>query len=150
MGKKVSSEITTNGEEGLAHYIELTFRLRTEENQVEADPDTENGPLGQLEDKAIKDRAESSHVENGNTAIKRVGNKRFNPTNTSKAKGRSRNESIMTTDLQHRGEDHALPKSYTRGEASHQTPDDGSKHTNQPTELIEEHEQNMAVLRRFG
>ena len=54
----------------------------------------------------------------------------------------------MTTDLQHGGNDHKLPKSYTRGEASHKTHDDGSQHTDQPTKLIDEHEPNTAVLRR--
>ena len=54
----------------------------------------------------------------------------------------------MTTDLQHGEDDHTSPKSYTRGEASHKTPDDGSQHTDQPTELIDEHEPTTTVLRR--
>ena len=66
----------------------------------------ENGPLAQLEDKAIKDQAESTHVVKGNDAIKRVGNNRDDPTNTPKAKGRSRNESTMTNNLKDRGDDH--------------------------------------------
>ena len=86
--------------------------------------DTEDGPLAQLEDKS-----ESTHVEKGINAIKRVGTNSVDPTTTSKAKGLSRNESILITDLPHGGDDHASPKSYTRGEAYHQTPDDGSRHT---------------------
>ena len=145
MDERVSFEIAKDSVEGPAHCTE-----RTEENEVQTYPDTESSRLDQLEDKVIKDKAESTHVEKDNNAIKRVGTDRVDPTNTSKAKRRSTNESIMTTDLQHKGDDHASLKSYTRGEASHQTPDDGSQHTDQYTELIDEHEPNTTVLRRFG
>ena len=145
MGKRVSFEIAKDSVEGLTHHTECT-----EENEVQAYLDTKASPLAQIKDKAIKDKAESSHVEKGNNAIKRVGTDRVDPTNTSKAKGRSQNELIMTTDLQHEGDDHALPKSYTWGEASHKTPDDGSQYTDQPTELIDEHEPHMTVLTRSG
>ena len=99
MGKRVSFEIAKDNVEGSAHHTE-----RTEETEFQVDPDMTNGPLAQLEDKAIKEKDESTHVEKGNTAIKRVGNDRVCPTNTPKAKGRSRNESTMTIDLQHGGD----------------------------------------------
>ena len=108
MGKRVSYEIAKDSVEGPAHRTE-----HTEENEVQTYPDTEDVPLTRLEDKA-----ESTHVEKGNNAIKGVGTNNVDPTYTSKAKGRSRNESIMTTDLQHGGDDHASPKSYTQGETS--------------------------------
>ena len=54
----------------------------------------------------------------------------------------------MTIDIHHGADDHPLPKSYIWGKASHQTPDDGSQHTDQPTELIDEHEPTPAVLTR--
>ena len=127
MGKRVSFEIAKGSVEGSAHRTEFP-----EEDKVHTYPNTEDGPLAQLEEKAIKDKVESTHVEKGNNSIKRVGIDSVDPTDTSKAKGKSRNESIMTTHLQHGGDDHAPPKSYTQGEACHQTSDDGSKHTNQP------------------
>ena len=145
VGKRVSFEITKDSIEGPAHCTE-----RTEDDEVQTYTDTEDGPLARLEDKGIKDKAESTHVEKGNHAIKRVGTNKVNPTNTSKAWGRSQNELIMTTDLHHEGDDHASPTSYTRGEASHKTLDDGSQYTDQPTELIDEHEPHTAVLRRSG
>ena len=145
VGKRVSFEIAKDNVEGSAHRTECT-----KEDEVHTYPDTEDGPLARIKDKVIKEKAESTHVEKGNNAIKRVGTDRVDPTNTSKAKGRSQNELIMTTDLQHEGDDHALPKSYTWGEASHKTPDDGSQYTDQPTELIDEHEPHTAVLRRSG
>ena len=117
MGKRVSFEIAKDNVEG-----------------------PEDGPLAQFEDKVIKDKAESTHVEKGNTIVKRVGNDRVDPTNTPKAKGQSRDESTMTTGLQHGGDDHPSPKSYTRGDASNKTPDHVSQHTDQPKELIDEHE----------
>ena len=113
VGKQVSFEIAKDNVEGSAHRTECT-----KEDEVHTYPDTEDGPLEQLEDKAIKDKPELTHIEKGNNAIKGVGTNNVDPTYTSKAKGRSRNESIMTTDLQHGGDDHASPKSYTQGETS--------------------------------
>ena len=95
-------------------------------------------------------KAESTHVEKGNASITRVRNDRVDPTNTPKAKGRSRNESTMTIDIQHGGDEHPSPKSFTRSEAFHKTPDDGSQHTDQPTKLIDEHEPTTTILRRSG
>ena len=94
MGKRVSFEIVKDSVEGLTHRTE-----RTEENEVQADLDTKVGPLTQLEDKAIKDKAESTLVEKGNNAIKRVGTNIVDSTHTSRAKGRSRDELPMTIDL---------------------------------------------------
>ena len=111
MGKKVSFEITTDGIEGSAHRIELALRQRAEENEVSADPDSENDPLDELEDKAINDKDESTRVEKGKVSKTRVGNDRVNPTDTPKAKGQSRNESTKTIDLEHGGDDHPSPKS---------------------------------------
>ena len=113
MGKRVSFEIAKDSVEGPTHRTECP-----KEDEVHTYPDTEDGPLAQLEDKAIKDKPELTHIEKGNNAIKGVGTNNVDPTYTSKAKGRSRNESIMTTDLQHGGDDHASPKSYTQGETS--------------------------------
>ena len=76
MGKKVSFEIATNGVEGPTHRTELTSWHRTKQNKVQADLDTKNGPLGQLEDKAKK----------GNGTIKQGENDKVDPTNTPKAK----------------------------------------------------------------
>ena len=95
VGKRVSFEIAKDNVEGSAH--------RTEENEVQTYPDTDDCPLAQLEEKVIKDKVKSTHVEKGNNAIKRVGTDTVDPTNTSKAKGRSRNESTMNNDLQHGG-----------------------------------------------
>ena len=98
VGKRVSFEIAKDSVEGPDHCTEWT-----EENEVQSDPDMEDGPLAQLVDKAIRDKAELTHVEKGNNVINLIGTDRVDPTNTSKAKGRSRDESIMTTDLQHGG-----------------------------------------------
>ena len=67
VGKRVSFEIAKDNVEVLTHHTE-----RTEENKVQVDPDTEAGTLAQIEDKAIKDKAESTQVEKGNNAIKQV------------------------------------------------------------------------------
>ena len=49
------------------------------------------------------------------------------------------------------GEDDQIsPKSYTRGESSPKTPDDGSRNIDQPTEMIEESEQNKSAPTRSG
>ena len=65
MAEKVSFKISTDGIEGPTHRTELTLRQRAEENEVPADPDTENDPLDELKDKAIKDKAESTRIEKG-------------------------------------------------------------------------------------
>ena len=57
VGKWVSFDITKDSVEGPAHYTK-----RTEENEAKADPDTENGPLAELEDKVIKDKTELTHI----------------------------------------------------------------------------------------
>ena len=95
-------------------------------------------------------KAESTHVEKGNASITRVRNDRVDPTNTPKAKGQSRNESTKTIDLKHGGDDHPSLKSYTWGEASHKTPDEGSQNIDHLTELIDEHEPTKTTLKRSG
>ena len=63
----------------------------------------EDCPLAELKNKVIKEKAESTHIEKGNTAITRVGNDRVDPTNTRKATGRSRNKSTVNIYIQHGG-----------------------------------------------
>ena len=82
MGKKVSFQIAKDSVEGPTHHTE-----RTEENEVQADPDVGNGPHVKLEEKVIKDKSELTHVEKGNFAITGVGNDKVDPTNTPQAKG---------------------------------------------------------------
>ena len=69
VGKKVSFEIAKDSVERPAHHTE-----RTGENEVQTDPNTKNGPLTEVNDKVLKDKSESTHVEKGNVAITRVGN----------------------------------------------------------------------------
>ena len=137
MGKKVSFKIATNGVEGPVRQTELALRQTAEENKDWAIPDSEKDPLGEL-----KDKDESTNVEKGKVAKTRVENERLDPTDTPKAEGQSQNESTKTIDLKHGGDDHPSPKSYTRGEASHKTPDEGSQNIDHPTELISEHDPN--------
>ena len=143
MGKKVSFKIATNGVEGPVRQTELALRQTAEENKDWAIPDSEKDPLGEL-----KDKDESTNVEKGKVAKTRVENERLDPTDTPKAEGQSQNESTKTIDLKHGGDDHPSPKSYTRGEASHKTPDEGSHNTGHPTELINEHKPTNTVLKR--
>ena len=56
----------------------------------------------------------------------------------------------MTIDTEHVGDEHPSPKPYTMGATSHKYSDDGSQHTDQPTELIDEHEPTTTVLKRSG
>ena len=58
VGKRVSFEIAKDSVEGSVHHSECT-----EENEVQVDPATPNGPLSQLEEKDIKDKAKSTHVK---------------------------------------------------------------------------------------
>ena len=58
VGKRVSFEIAKDSVEGSLHHSECT-----EENEVQVDPATPNGPLSQLEEKDIKDKAKSTHVK---------------------------------------------------------------------------------------
>ena len=85
VGQNVSVEITTDGVEGPAHRTELTLRQRTEENEVPTNRDTKNGALGELEDKTIKHKAESTHIKKGKDAR----NVRVDLTDTRRAKGKS-------------------------------------------------------------
>ena len=45
-------------------------------------------------------------------------------------------------------DDQILMESYTRGESSHRTPDDGSNNTHQPTKIIEASELRISAPRR--
>ena len=103
VGKKDSFKTATDGVEAPTHQSKLALRQRAEENEVSADPDSENDPLDELEDKAINDKDESTRVEKGKVSKTRVGNDRVNPTDTPKAKGQSRNESTKSIDLKHGG-----------------------------------------------
>ena len=85
LSRNVSFEIATNGVAGPAHRTELTLRQRTEENEVPTNRDTKNGALGELEDKTIKHKAESTHIKKGKDAR----NVRVDLTDTRRAKGKS-------------------------------------------------------------
>ena len=130
MGKKVSFKIATDGLEGPTHRTELPLRQRAIENEVPADLDTENDPLGELEDKSIKDKAESTRVEKGKVAKLRVEKDRVDPTDTPKAKRQSRSESTNTLDPKQGEDGRTSPNSYLRGEASDKNPNEGSNNIN--------------------
>ena len=137
LGKKVSFKIATDGLEGPTHRTELPLRQRAIENEVPADPDTEEDPLGELEDKAIKYKDESPHVEKGKAAKTRVRNDRVktnkvNPTATLKVKRPSRSDSTKTIDPTYGEDNQTSPNSYIRGKASDKTPDKGSNKTDTP------------------
>ena len=57
---------------------------------------------------------------------------------------------ILPIDPEDGEDDQISLKSYTRGKASHRTPDDGSKHTNQPIEMIDEPKPKSSAPRRSG
>ena len=88
------------------------------------------GSIVKLNDKAIKDTAESTRVDKGKVTKMQV-----------------RNESTTTT-----GENNVTPpKSKNGGETSNKTPDtSGSTNTNRPKEPIEGSEPNISAPRRSG
>ena len=143
MGKRVSFEIAKDSVEGPTHRTECP-----KEDEVHTYPDTEDGPLAQLEDKAIKDKAESTRVEKCKVDKVRVGNDRVDLTKTPKAKGQGHPESTKTIDPKYGEGNQTSPKSYTRNDASHQTPDDGSNDTNHLTEMIAKSEPKSMTPRR--
>ena len=147
MGKKVSFEIDKDAVKGPTHQTELTLRQTTEET-ISAESNSAQGPLVKLEDKAIKDKAESTRVEKCKVDKVRVGNDRVDLTKTPKAKGQGHPESTKTIDPKYGEGNQTSPKSYTRNDASHQTPDDGSNDTNHLTEMIAKSEPKSMTPRR--
>ena len=141
--------------EGLAHQTELALRQTAEESEVHAESKSATCPLVELEDKIIKDKAESTIVENGKVEKVRVGNDRVekdkvNPTATPQATRQSRCESTKTIDpIKHGEDDQPAPKSYIRGEATHKTPN-GSNNTDHPTEMIAKPEPKSTAPKRSG
>ena len=110
-------------------------------------------PLVELEDKAIKDKVESTRDEKGKLDKVRVGNDKVerdkvDPTETPKAKGQSRRELTKIIDLKHGEDDQTSPKSYTRSEASHKTPEEGLSNSNRSTEPTEVVEPTLSAHRR--
>ena len=101
MGKKVSFEIDKDAVKGPTHQTELTLRQTTEET-ISAESNSAQGPLVKLEDKAIKDKAESTRVENDKVDKVRVETNRVDLIETPEAKGQSRCESTTTIDSKHR------------------------------------------------
>ena len=73
MVKKVSIEIVRDTVEGPAHRTELALRQTTKANEVPAEyDDSAQSPLVELE--AIKEKVESTRVENGKVEKVQVGN----------------------------------------------------------------------------
>ena len=133
MGEKGSFEIATNGVEDLAHRTELALRQTTEENEVPTESKIARGPLFELEDKAIKDKAKSTRVKNDKVDKVRIGHDRVDLAETPKGKGQSRHESTKRLDPM-------------LGGASDKTPSEGSNNTHHPTKRIEELEPKTTAL----
>ena len=129
-GKKVSFEIAADAVEGPTHRTELALRQTTKENEVLADAESAKDPLVELEDKDIKEKAESTRVEKGKVAKLRVEKDRVDPTDTPKAKRQSRSESTNTLDPKQGEDGRTSPNSYLRGEASDKNPNEGSNNIN--------------------
>ena len=62
-GEKILFEIDQDVVEGPTHRIELALPQTAEENEVPAESESEKGPLVELGNKAIKDKAELTRVK---------------------------------------------------------------------------------------
>ena len=118
MGKNVSFEIAKDMlVEGPTHHIE-----HIEENEVHPDPNTENCSLAGLKSR-IDSRRKRQRFHN--TSSKRQSRSNQHTQGYGAKSKQVDREHLYPT----WGDDHPSPKSYTQGEASHKTPDDGSQHT---------------------